>query len=114
MPEDGGISDEQLGSLADDPARLLSRVLIGGESQAGIELAQQRVTQRRPLLLSRPDKVEDRRRGEIGQLGDALDGRRLVRALTQQLADRLENALTALVLVALTQTCSRGWHPPEV
>jgi hypothetical protein len=103
MPEDGGVGDEQLGGLADDPVRLLSRVLIGGESEAGVELAQQRVAERRPLPLSRPDEVEDRRRGEVGPLGDALDGRRLVGRLAQQLADRVENALAALLLVALTQ-----------
>jgi hypothetical protein len=52
---------------------------------------------------------------EIGQLGDALDGRCLLRALAQQLADRLENTLAALLLVALTQTdrwgCDR--HPAK-
>ncbi len=105
---DGCVGDEQLGRLADDPARSLSRILLGGESEADVEFVQQLVGQRRPLLLSRADEVEDRRGGEVCPLGDALNGRRLVRTLTQQLADRLENALTALVLVALTQTGHRG------
>jgi hypothetical protein len=108
MPKDSGIGNEQVGGLADDPAGLLSGVLIGGERQAGIEVAQQRVPQRRPLLLARPDEVEHRRRGEIGQLGYPLDGRGLLRRVTQQCTDRLENALTALLLVALTQTGRRS------
>ena len=43
-----------------------------------------------------PTRLNTGRRREVRQLGDALNGRRLVRRLAQQLADRLENPLTAL------------------
>ena len=109
MLSDGCVGDEQLDRLAHDPARLLSRILVGSERETGFELAQQRVGQRRPLLLSRSHEVKDRRRGEVRQLGDALDRRRLLRTLPQQLANRLENALATLLLVALTQAGRGGW-----
>jgi len=102
------VGDEQAGSLSDNRARSLARILIGGEGEADVELVQQLVGQRRPLLLSRADQVEDSRGGHVCALGDALDGGGLVRALAQQLADSLENALTALALVALAQARRRS------
>src|ERR1700683_5856698 len=114
-PEHGCIGDEQLNRLADDPACLLSWVLLGGEGEARVKLAKQRVAKRCPLLLSRSDEVEDRRGGEVRERGDALDGRCLARTLAQQLPDRVEDPLTALALVALAQACSRGRrrHPTQ-